>query len=50
MDAEETRQLGEEYLTEMLNVHNMRNMWAEEVSYPRTRAEARHMIQELLKN
>jgi len=50
MDAGETRQLGEEYLKEMLNVHDMRNMWAEEVSYPRTRAEARNMIQELLKN
>jgi len=50
MDAEETSQLGEEYLTEMLNVHNMRNIRAEDVSYPRTRAEARNMIQELLRS
>ncbi|KAK7342865.1 hypothetical protein VNO80_25821 [Phaseolus coccineus] len=50
MDPEETSQLGEEYLTEMLNVHHMRNIWAEEVSYPRTLADARNMIQELLKS
>ncbi|CAJ1978407.1 unnamed protein product [Sphenostylis stenocarpa] len=49
MDAEETRQLEKEYLTDILNVQNMRNIWAEEVSYSRTLAEARNMIQELLK-
>ncbi|KHM98852.1 CST complex subunit CTC1 [Glycine soja] len=48
MDAEEIRELEKEYLTEMVNVQNMQNIWTKEVSYPRTLAEARNMIQELL--
>ncbi|TKY68592.1 CST complex subunit CTC1 [Spatholobus suberectus] len=50
MDAEEIRRLEKEYLTDMVNVQNMQNIWAKEVSYPRTLAEARNMIRELLKS
>ncbi|KAJ1404673.1 putative CST complex subunit CTC1 isoform X1 [Sesbania bispinosa] len=50
MDAEEVRQLEKEYHTEMMNMQTMRNIWAKEVSCPRILAEARNMIQELLKS
>ncbi|RDX60098.1 CST complex subunit CTC1, partial [Mucuna pruriens] len=49
MGAEEIKQLEKEYLAEMVNVQSMQNVWANEVSYPRTLADARNMIQELLK-
>ncbi|KAK7317482.1 hypothetical protein RJT34_01757 [Clitoria ternatea] len=50
MDAEEISQLKKEYLAEMVNVQTMQNICAKEVSYPRTLAEARNVIQELLKS
>ncbi|XP_020206690.1 CST complex subunit CTC1 isoform X2 [Cajanus cajan] len=50
MDAEEIRWLETEYLTDTINVQSMQHIWAKEVSYPRTLAEARNMIQELLKS
>ncbi|KAK7313892.1 hypothetical protein VNO77_39096 [Canavalia gladiata] len=50
IDAEERRRLETEYLTEMVNVQTMQNIWAKEVSCPRTLAVARNMIQELLKS
>ncbi|KAK7405405.1 hypothetical protein VNO78_06677 [Psophocarpus tetragonolobus] len=50
MDAEEIRQLREEYLTEMVEVQNMQNIRAKEVCHLRTLAEARNMVQELLKS
>ncbi|XP_061352939.1 CST complex subunit CTC1-like [Gastrolobium bilobum] len=50
MDAEEVRQLEKEYLTEMVNMQSVQNIWAKEVSWPRTLAEARNMLQELLKS
>ncbi|KAL2326109.1 hypothetical protein Fmac_025167 [Flemingia macrophylla] len=50
MDGEEIRWLENEYLRDTMNVQNMQNIWAKEVSYPRTLAEARNMIQELLKS
>ncbi|XP_027356578.1 CST complex subunit CTC1-like [Abrus precatorius] len=47
MDAAEMRQLEKEYPTEMVNVQTMQNIWAKDVSYTRTLAEARNMIKEL---
>ncbi|XP_057737739.1 CST complex subunit CTC1 isoform X2 [Arachis stenosperma] len=47
MDAEEVRQLDNEYLTETTNLRSLRNIWANEVSCPRMLAEAKNMLQEL---
>ncbi|KAI5420133.1 hypothetical protein KIW84_044064 [Lathyrus oleraceus] len=48
MDSEEVTQLKNEYLTQMVNMQSMQNIWAKEVSCSRALAEARNTIQELL--
>lgn len=50
MDAEEVTQLKKEYLAEMVNMRTMQNIWANEVSCPDPLAEAKNMIQELLRS
>lgn len=50
MDSEEVAQLKNEYLTHMVNMQPMQNIWAKEVSCSRGLAEARNMLQELLKS
>ncbi|GAU16874.1 hypothetical protein TSUD_368230, partial [Trifolium subterraneum] len=49
MDSEEVTQLKNEYLTHMVNMQPMQNIWAKELSCSLARTEARNMIQELLK-
>ncbi|MED6208091.1 hypothetical protein PIB30_041729 [Stylosanthes scabra] len=50
MNDEEVRQLDNEYLTETVNLRSKRNIWANEVSCPRMLAEAKNMLQELLRS
>ncbi|MED6146720.1 hypothetical protein PIB30_037260 [Stylosanthes scabra] len=50
MDVEEVRQLDNEYLTETANLRSIRNIWANEVSCPSMLAEAKNMLQDLLRS
>ncbi|CAI8606844.1 unnamed protein product [Vicia faba] len=48
MDSEEVTQLKNEYVTQIVNMQSMQNIWAKEVSCSCALAEARNTIQELL--
>ncbi|CAK8561445.1 unnamed protein product [Lathyrus sativus] len=48
MDSEEVTQLKNEYVTQMVNMQSMQNIWAKEVYCSHALAEARNTIQELL--
>ncbi|CAJ2657030.1 unnamed protein product [Trifolium pratense] len=50
MDSEEVTQLKNEYLTHMVNMQPMQSIWANEATCSLARADARNMIQELLKS